>query len=261
MGLSSKDADDLEAMVGSFIRQGLKSPENVAQVTAAINRVIDKVVTSETAQGVTHEQARFSPEARAQLVQLESFQAVTGRPEDMTLKANSSAVAGAMTERLGDLAKGTGPTVDALQASTDSMNGYEAQMARGAHQLHAVDERVKDAKAFLAQSAKELGLDVNPEKPKGLNSALHLLRALEIDEVLRQNPPASPPKPGRRWSSSSAATSRRSRATIRAGCGARRSAGRHRPGPTCRRWRISRRRRGRWSPSARRRRRSSSSGA
>jgi hypothetical protein len=192
MGLSSKDVDDLEAMVGSFIRQGLKSPENVAQVTAAINRVIDKVVTNDTAQGVMHEQARFSPEARAQLVQLELFQAVTGRPEDMTLKANSSAVAGAMTERLGDLAKGTGPTVDALQASTDSMNGYEARMARGAHQLHAVDERVKDAKAFLAQSAKELGLDVDPEKPKGLNSALHLLRALEIDEVLRQNPPASP---------------------------------------------------------------------
>jgi hypothetical protein len=192
MGLSSKDVDDLEAMVGSFIRQGLKSLENVAQVTAAVNRVIDKVVTNDTAQGVMHEQARFSPEARSQLVQLELFQAVTGRPEDMTLKANSSAVAEAMTERLGDLAKGTGKTVDTLQASTDSMNGYEAQMARGAHQLHAVDERVKDAKAFLAQSAKELGLDVDPEKPKGLNSALHLLRALEIDEVLRQSPPASP---------------------------------------------------------------------
>lgn len=192
MGLSSKDADDLEAMVGSFIRQGLKSPENVAQVTAAISRVIDKVVTSETAQGVMHEQARFSPEARAQLVQLELFQAVTGRPDDMTLKADSSIVASSLKSRLGELATGTGDTVEALLASTGSMSRYEAQMARGAHQLHGVDERVKDAKAFLARSAKELGLDIDPEKPKGLNSALHLLRALEIDEVLRTSPPASP---------------------------------------------------------------------
>ena len=140
------------------------------------------------------------------------------------------------------------------------MNGYEAQMARGAHQLHAVDERVKDAKAFLAQSAKELGLDVDPEKPKGLNSALHLLRALEIDEVLRQNPPASP--------EAREALEQQLGRDLQALKGydpsrMRRSAfgGTTRPVRTSRGWRISRRRRGRWSPSARRRRRSGSSGA
>ncbi|HMR31015.1 MAG TPA: hypothetical protein PKA13_08220 [Geminicoccaceae bacterium] len=199
MGLSGKDIDELTKAVEGFHTQGLRSGADVAQVTKAVNTLIDRMVNQTLGQDLMKGQGAFSEEGQARGLLDQVFQDVSGKFDDFTLQADNPDVAKGFQAKLGMLAIDA-PKTDKfaerlhglIADSTAEIDKLEAGIAGSVQQLVDVDKDVATARETLRQQAQLLNLRVDPDDPKGFASAQRLIRALDIDERLRTSPPTDP---------------------------------------------------------------------
>lgn len=193
MGLTATDVAELERQVVALAGQGLRNADEVQATTKAINDAVDRVMRSALAQNAFDDQAGHSTQATARRLATDILRDVAGAHDGPAPKPNDPAVVDGFQRQMVAaermiLEDGGTKAMSGLFAGAEAYRAAEHAMAAQLQAHKDVDTRLEACTKVLADARDRLGMDVDPHKPKGLESAKALLRALDAHNALRADP-------------------------------------------------------------------------
>lgn len=193
MGLTATDVAQLERQVVALAGQGLGNADEVRATTDAINDAVDRVMRSALAQNAFDDQAGHSTQSTARRLATDILRDVAGAHDGPVPKPTDQAVVDGFNRQMVAaqatvLEKGGTEAMSELFAGAEAYRAAEHDIAAQLQAHKDVDQRLEVYGEVLADARDRLGIDVDPHKPKGLESAKALLRALDAQDALLANP-------------------------------------------------------------------------
>lgn len=193
MGLTATDVAQLERQVVALAGQGLGNADEVRATTDAINDAVDRVMRSALAQNAFDDQAGHSTQSTARRLATDILRDVAGAHDGPVPKPTDQAVVDGFNRQMVAaqamvLADGGTEAMSELFAGAEAYRAAEHDIAAQLQAHKDVDQRLEVYGEVLADARDRLGIDVDPHKPKGLESAKALLRSLDAHNALRADP-------------------------------------------------------------------------